>query len=133
MQNQHFLCHGRNLAKNTQCTNIWKGVIRPFFQQESLYCKSRAVLELLGVCRLFHLTAEKNGELFYSERFLLFQRCRILDRVFGLERVILGFNAQIQLLEDSGRLMEGRPVTNVGHQGGEEFSAGVTNFLNYVQ
>jgi len=71
--------------------------------------------------------------MFFYEKFHLFQKYRILDRVFRLERVILGFNAQIQLWEDSGRLMEGRPVTTLGQHGGGKRFLRVPNFSNCVE
>ena len=70
--------------------------------------------------------------MFFSDKFHPFQRCKILDRVFGLERLILVFNAQIQLWEARGRLMDCRPITSLGQQGGKEFFGG-KNCLNYVQ
>jgi len=65
--------------------------------------------------------------MFFFEKFHPFQRCKILDRVFGLERLIMVFNAQILLWEARGWLMEG-PKQTWDTRGGKEFSGGAKFF-----
>jgi len=73
---------------------------------------------------LHPLPQKATKKMFFSDKFHPFQRFKILDRVFGLESLILVFNAQIQLWEARSRLMECRTITSLGHQGCKEVFGG---------